>query len=147
MNGNKSLQPQGMKRNEIISNNQCLVCPYICGHTVYYITSLVFLLLSSHQAKIRQLMLLCPVLMLSWEKLTTEASHTCPSLQSEFKRRPCTWIAMTPSRISMHALSLLVCIQIPGRPFSLLAPLNYISLSPPCLNGKTECATNCLYLE
>lgn len=103
-------------------------------------------LLSCHRAKLRRLMRPSSVVLkLFYEKLTTEAAHACLWLHSGFKPGP--WIVMTLSLNSLHVLSLLVCIQIPGWPFSLLAALNYISLLPSCLNGKTECATNCLYSE
>ena len=59
----------------------------------------------------------------------------------------CTRIVMTPVLNFLHVLSLLACTEIPGRPFPLLDPLNYISLPPSCLNGETECVTNCLHWE
>lgn len=128
----------------------CVIC-WCVRSTLYYISWLVSLLLSSDRGKISPLMRAAAVHCSVWrrlsEKLTTEAAHTCLSPQSGFKPGPCTRIVMTPGLNFLHVLSLLACIEIPGRPFPLLDPLNYIFLPPSCLNGETECVTNCLHWE
>lgn len=107
-------------------------CDVWCVRRAY---SLVSLLLSSHCAKIRQwlraaamcstvLLLLCPYMPIRAAKVHTETLYL-NSDDSQSKHPACI--------ISVAS------DQIPGRPFSLPSPLNYISLSPSRLNGKTEC--------
>ena len=63
----------------------CVIC-WCVRSTLYYISWLVLLLLSSDRAKISPLMRAAAVHCSVWrqlsEKLTTEAAHTCLSLQS-----------------------------------------------------------------
>lgn len=78
-------------------------------------------LLSCHRAKLRRLMRPSSVVLkLFYEKLTTEAAHTCLWLHSGFKPGP--WIVMTLSLNSLHVLSLLSVFKSQGGRFLYWRP-------------------------